>query len=77
MPDIPKPSGDVLRRNPEKECGTPVGQLNVVIHGLPGYQTLSFYCNLSRLHLGGCRFVGEEVIVEANRTGLKAGGSTP
>ena len=70
MPDIPKPQGDVLRRNAEHECGTPVGQVNVVIHGLPGYQTISFYCNQPRLHTDACKFVAREVIVYANSGNL-------
>ena len=68
MNDIPKPTGDILRRNPEHECGTPVGQLNLVIHGLPGYQTVSFYCNKSRLHTDACAFIGRQVTVTQNRT---------
>lgn len=68
MTDIPKPGGDVLRRNPEAECGTPVGQVNVVVHGLPGVQTISFYCNLPRLHIGGCKFVATQVVITANRS---------
>jgi hypothetical protein len=71
MTDIPKPSGDVLRRNPEAECGTPVGQMNLVIHGFPGYQTVSFYCNKPRLHTDECGFVGAEVTVRRNRTILR------
>ena len=70
MPDIPKPTGDVLRRNAEHECGTPVGQINVVVDTLPGVQTISFYCNQPRLHTDRCRFVGTEVVVEAK---LRAG----
>ena len=68
MPDIPKPTGDVLRRNAEDECGTPVGQVNVNIHGIPGFQTISFYCNRPRLHLGECLFIGREVNVRRNAT---------
>lgn len=68
MTDIPKPTGDVLRRNPERECGTPVGQVNVKIRGL-GLQTISFYCNKPRLHTDGCEFVGAEVVVRAKRRG--------
>lgn len=74
MSDIPKPTGDVLRRNPERECGQPVGQMNLVIHGVPGYQTVSFYCNQPRLHTDQCRFVGTHVVVYATRqvtSGLK------
>lgn len=63
MTDIPKPTGDVLRRNPEKECGTPVGQVNVVVQGLAEIQTISFYCNKPRLHLDECEFLGKEVRV--------------
>jgi len=63
MTDIPKPQGDVLRRNPEQECGNPIGQVNVAVHGLPGFQTISFYCNLKRLHNEGCKFVGNEVVI--------------
>lgn len=57
----------MLRRNPENECGTPVGQINVVVQGLPGVQTISFYCNRPRLHKGMCTFVGKEVTILANR----------
>lgn len=64
MPDIPKPTGAVLRRNPERECGTPVGQVSVAVQGLPGFQTISFYCNQPRLHVGGCMFIGKEVEVK-------------
>lgn len=67
MNDIPAPTGDVLRRNPEDECGRPVGQLNLVIHGLPGVQTVSFYCNQPRLHRDECMFKGSEVSVRRNR----------
>lgn len=67
MGDIPKPTGDVLRRNPERECGTPVGQVSVVMQGFPGIQTISFYCNQPRLHRDECQFVGRQVIVRANR----------
>lgn len=67
MNDIPKPSGAVLRRNPEAECGTPVGQVNVVIELIPGIQTISFYCNQPRLHRDDCKFVGTQVIVRSNR----------
>lgn len=63
MADIPRPNGDVLRRNPERECGTPVGQINVTVQGLPGFQTISFYCNKHRLHTDECAFVGQEVVV--------------
>lgn len=67
MTDIPKPTGDVLRRNSENECGNPVGQISVAVQGLPGFQTISFYCNQPRLHTDGCRFVGKQVVVVANR----------
>lgn len=70
MNDIPTPQGDVLRRNPEHECGRPVGQLNVAVHGLPGFQTVSFYCNLPRLHRDECAFRGREVSVTKNRRAL-------
>lgn len=70
MPDIPKPQGDVLRRNPEDECGTPVGQVSVRIRGLPDFQTISFYCNKKRLHTDMCEFVGKEVVVRARRGNL-------
>jgi hypothetical protein len=66
MPDIPKPQGDILRRNAEHECGTPIGQVNLVIHGLPGFQTVSFYCNQPRLHRDSCKFASSELIVTAN-----------
>ena len=65
MSDIPKPPGAVLRRNAEHECGTPVGQINVVIDMLPGIQTISFYCNRPRLHTDECCFIGSQVIVRA------------
>lgn len=68
---IKKPDGEVLRRNPEAECGTPVGQLNVRIHGLPGFQTVSFYCNQPRLHTDGCKFTGNDVVVTARRPPLR------
>jgi hypothetical protein len=64
MNDIPKPTGDVLRRNSEAECGTPIGQVSVVVHGLPGFQTISFYCNQPRLHGDACRFVGADLVIE-------------
>jgi hypothetical protein len=70
MTDIPKPQGDVLRRNPENECGTPVGQVSVKIHGLPDLQTISFYCNKPRLHTDECAFEGAEVVVKARRRPL-------
>ena len=54
---------DVLRRNSVKECGQPVGQLNVVIRGIPEAQTISFYCTEPKLHLGACRFVGNDLII--------------
>lgn len=63
MNDIPRPQGDVLRRNAERECGTPVGQVSVKIQGLADFQTISFYCNRPRLHLGECCFIGKDVIV--------------
>lgn len=65
MPDIPKPTGDVLRRNAERECGQPVGQINITVHGLSGFQTVSFYCNQPRLHTDECRFEGEQVVVKS------------
>ena len=60
MNNIPRPQGDVLRRNAEHECGTPVGQVNVMIQDL-GLQSISFYCNQPRLHIGACLFRGKEV----------------
>ena len=63
MSDIPRPTGDVLRRNAEHECGTPLGQVSVKVHGLPGFQTISFYCNKKRLHKDDCSFVGRELVV--------------
>lgn len=66
MGNIQKPGADVLRRNPENECGQPVGQLNVMIRGA-GLQTISFYCNQPRLHVDRCRFEGADVVVEARR----------
>lgn len=65
--DIPRPQGDVLRRNAERECGTPIGQVSVAVQGLPGFQTISFYCNQKRLHTDECAFVGKDVIVRKNR----------
>lgn len=70
MTNIPTPQGDVLRRNPEAECGRPVGQVNVSVHGLPGFQTISFYCNQPRLHRDQCHFQGAQVNVYANRQSL-------
>lgn len=70
MADIPKPSGTVLRRNAEHECGTPVGQVNVVIHNIPGIQTISFYCNKPRLHTDKCEFIASQVRVRRNREGI-------
>lgn len=69
MADTPRPSGEVLRRNPERECGTPVGQLNIKIKGIPDFQVVSFYCTLPRLHTEACCFVGSEVVVQARRRG--------
>ena len=63
MYDIPKPTGDVLRRNPEQECGTPIGQVSVKVHGLPDFQTISFYCNKKRLHRDECAFEGSNILV--------------
>ena len=68
MNDIPKPQGDVLRRNPDRECGTPIGQVSVVVHGLPGFQTISFYCNQPRLHVTPCVFVGKELTIRRNNS---------
>lgn len=70
MTDVPKPQGDVLRRNPERECGTPIGQVNIAIHGLEGFQTVSFYCNRPRLHNDACKFIGKEVTVIRTQPGL-------
>lgn len=67
MYDIPKPTGDVLRRNAEHECGTPIGQVSVKIRGLPDFQTISFYCNKKRLHTDECAFVGKDITVRKNR----------
>lgn len=67
MADIPKPSGDILRRNSDRECGSPVGQVNVKIHGVEGFQTISFYCNKPRLHLDACEFLGAEIVVRGRR----------
>jgi hypothetical protein len=67
MSDIPKPDGAVLRRNAEHECGTPVGQVNVVIHLIPGLQTISFYCNKPRLHTDQCEFIGSQVRIQRNQ----------
>jgi hypothetical protein len=77
MNDIPKPTGDVLRRNPERECGTPVGQVNIVMRGFPGIQTISFYCNQPRLHVDDCKFVGKDVIVRKNRDQANLRGPGP
>lgn len=63
MSDIPKPTGDVLRRNAEHECGTPIGQIAIKIHGVASFQNVSFYCNQPRLHLGECCFLGKDVII--------------
>lgn len=68
MPDIPKPQGDVLRRNPERECGTPIGQVSVKVRGLPDFQTISFYCNMPRLHTDECRFEGKDISVRKQRS---------
>lgn len=67
MTDIQKPQGDVLRRNAERECGAPVGQMALKIHGLPEVQVVSFYCNQPRLHTDGCRFVGTDLVVLKRR----------
>lgn len=67
MSDIPKPSGDVLRRNAEQECGAPVGQVSVKIRDIPDFQTISFYCNKPRLHTDECEFVGKQVVVKRVR----------
>jgi len=63
--EIPKPSHDVLRRNAEHECGNAVGQITVLIRGIPGPQTISFYCNKPRLHTDLCEFIGTQVRVQA------------
>ena len=63
MNNIPPPQGDVLRRNPERECGTPVGQVSIKIRGLADFQTISFYCNRPTFHAGECCFIGKDVIV--------------
>jgi hypothetical protein len=63
MTDIPKPSGKVLRRNPELECGQPIGQLAIKIKKNEAFELVSFYCNQPRLHTDGCKFVGSELIV--------------
>jgi hypothetical protein len=65
--DIQKPQGEILRRNPERECGVAVGQVSVAVHGLPGFQTISFFCNKPLLHNDQCAFVGKDVIVQARR----------
>lgn len=67
MADISKPSNDVLRRNADQECGTPVGQMAIKIHGLPDFQVISFYCNQPRLHTDECRFVGADLEVRRRR----------
>lgn len=67
MADIPKVQGDVLRRNPERECGTPVGQVSIKIHGIEDFQVVSFYCNKHRLHTDQCEFLGADVVVRARR----------
>ena len=71
MSDIPKANGNVLRRNSENECGTPVGQTSVAIHGLPGFQTISFYCNKPYLHTDECAFVGKQIVVQRVRGGIE------
>jgi len=58
----------VLRRNALKECGLPVGQINIVIKDMPGYQTVSFYCNKPKSHLDLCEFKTNQVTVR--RAGL-------
>lgn len=65
MYDIPKPGGDILRRNPERECGRPVGQVSVKIRDIPDFQTISFYCNKKRLHTDECAFEGNDIVVRA------------
>lgn len=67
MNDIPKPDSDVLRRNAERECSTPVGQVSVKVRNLPGIQTISFYCNKPRLHTDECAFVGADVVIRKRR----------
>lgn len=67
MSNIPKPGGDVLRRNPENECGIPLGQMAVKIQGLPDIQVISFYCNQRRLHTGACQFLGADLVVISRR----------
>lgn len=59
--------GDVLRRNTEQECGRPVGQMNIKIHGVEGFQKVSFYCNQPRLHRDQCSFVGTDLVVTRRR----------
>lgn len=56
----------VLRKNSLKECGLPVGQINIVIKGIPGFQTVSFSCNQPKGHLDLCRFETREVTVRRN-----------
>lgn len=70
MTDIPKPDGKVLRRNAEKECGLPVGQLTIKVDNLPGFQNVSFYCNQPRLHTDGCKFVGSELVITRRRKAI-------
>lgn len=59
--------GDVMRRQVEKECGAPVGQLNILIRGQQDYQTVSFYCTKPKFHLDECEFVGKDLIVRKRR----------
>lgn len=54
----------VLRKNALKECGLLVGQINIVIKGLEGFQTVSFYCNQPKSHLDMCAFRTKDLIVQ-------------
>jgi len=53
----------IIRRNALNECSQPIGQINVAIKGLPGFQTISFYCNQPKLHSTPCSFVTKDVVV--------------
>lgn len=68
MPEPSRLTQDVQRANPKGECGQPVGQLNIKLSRsfLP-FETVSFYCNKTKLHLDECAFVGVELVVTRRR----------
>lgn len=71
---VEKASNDVLRRNAEDECGTPVGQVNIMLKrgiGSKSLETISFYCNKRRLHTDQCAFEGNDVVITARRSPLR------